>query len=206
MKICCKKSEIYHNCVAENSVLVRCDAISLVWFQIFWRIIVPLSSGLSLSTVLKMTALDLLKCQELHTQQPSVSYQVLEPSPTLLWEPQILHLCNCVSVIDWYSWASHCSIHIFCFVQTLSTGYVSLWFLSTKLYPLDLPATRNPMVALCVYHLTSFIPTGLFSVTTFFMSPVNSKFKSILVMLVSDVGWCDAWLCLYLWCWQIKCL
>ena len=52
-----------------------------VEFEIFWRIIVPVSSELMLSTFQTIKALDISECQELHTQQHGISSQTLEPLP-----------------------------------------------------------------------------------------------------------------------------
>jgi len=116
----------YFCCWSFSSCGMWCHIMG-VEFEIFWRIIVPLSSGLGLSTFQMIKALDISKCQEPHTQQHSVSSQTLEPLPRRPSELQILHLCNCLSVIRWYSLALSCRSHIFCCVLTLNNDYMSVW-------------------------------------------------------------------------------
>jgi len=116
----------YFSCWRFSSCGMWCHIMG-VEFEIFWRIIVPVSSGLMLSTFQMIKALDISKCQELHTQQHGVSSQTLETLLVQSWELKILHLCNCLSVIHWYSLASSCKIHVFCSVLTLNNDYVSVW-------------------------------------------------------------------------------
>jgi len=62
-----------------------------------------------------------------HQAQHGVSSQTLETLTIQSWELQVLHLCNCLSVIHWYSLASSRRIHIFCSVLALNNDYVHVW-------------------------------------------------------------------------------